>query len=167
MQESEEMEDKLDPNRQLEAPPDTDLNEQLGYVHYSKDEMDVNELNNVTSKIDRNQYADMITKIILQNDGFNEVATLVTDEEVLIAYEKNGDLEENAAADIAKRSADSLMPSFFEVYVSDNSSLMYDIQSLHNSTTDREYDNLINQLIKEMKKSTQGLNNTNEVEDKE
>ena len=47
------------------------------------------------------------------------------------------------------------MPGFFDIYVSDNKSLIGDIQSLHNSSTNREYDNLIEQLINKMKETPQ------------
>lgn len=153
--ESEEIADKLNPNNQTDTMNETEKDHKLGYVRYSKDEIIENENPPIT--MERNQYADMITRIILDNEGFNEVATLVTDQEVLIAYDKSNDLSNEIAADIAKRTADSIMPSFFNIYVSDNESLMYDIQSLHNSTTNREYDNTVNQIIKEMKKSPQGL----------
>lgn len=153
--ESEQIADKLNPNNQANTMDESDKNQKLGYVRYSKDEIGEDENPPIT--MDRNQYADMITRIILDNDGFNEVATLVTDQEVLIAYDKNDDLSVEQAADIAKRTAKSIMPGFFDIYVSDNESLMYDIQSLHNSTTNRQYDNTVNQLIGEMKKSPQGL----------
>ncbi|GGB36538.1 hypothetical protein GCM10011409_12450 [Lentibacillus populi] len=101
--------------------------------------------------------ADMITRLILRNEGFDEVATLVTDEEVLIAYQKNDNLDDRTAADIASKTAKSTMPGFFDVYVSDNGTLMNDIQSLHNSSaTNKNYDNTIEQIINEMNKSPQG-----------
>ncbi|RLL46517.1 hypothetical protein D8M04_04730 [Oceanobacillus piezotolerans] len=153
---TEDISDPLNPDRETER--NTEFNEKLGYVHFSKDEIDVEEETR-SATIDRNQYADMITRTILQNDGFDEVATLVTDQEVLIAYEKSGDLGSEEAADIAVKTAESFMPRFFEVYVSDNPALIHDIQSLHNSTTNRNYDNTINQIIKEMKKTPQGMTN--------
>jgi len=108
------------------------------------------------------EMADMITRIILQYEGFDEVATLVTDEEVLIVYDRNDEMEDENAADIARKTAVSLMPGFFDIYVSDNEALINDIQSLHNSTTNNQnYDNTIDNIISEMKKSPQGTNDQN------
>ncbi|RKQ29606.1 YhcN/YlaJ family sporulation lipoprotein [Oceanobacillus halophilus] len=154
MQERDKVAEELNPNNEREATDNQDLNQQLGYVKYSKNDLDENM--EQEAKIDRPEMAEMITRTILRNDGFEEVATLVTDQEVLIAYEESDKNETGRTAEIAKKTAESMMPSFYEIYVSKNSTLMQDIQSLHNSTTNRNYDNLIEQLIKEMKKSPQG-----------
>lgn len=99
----------------------------------------------------------LITRIALRGEGLEQVATLVTDEEVLIAYEKSDDVDEKEAANIARKTAQSVIPQYYEIYVSDNESLINDIQSLHNSsTTDGSYENTIDQIIKEMEKSPQG-----------
>lgn len=157
--EREEIAEKLNPTRNLEKPENEETNSELGYVRYTKDQL-TNEQGNSEISIDRNEMADSITRIILSNNGFEEVATLVTDKEVLIAYERNEATPEKEAADIARRTALSIMPSFYTIYVSDNETLMQDIQSLHNSTSqNRDYDNTINSIIKEMKKSSQGHEN--------
>ncbi|WP_373893226.1 YhcN/YlaJ family sporulation lipoprotein [Virgibacillus natechei] len=148
----------LNPTReQQQAPVDEELDEKLGYVRYTNDQVDNDREQNRNITIDRNEMANSITRVVLRNDGFEEVATLVTDEKVLIAYEKDEDIDENTAADIAKKTAMSIMPRFFEIYVSDNEILMEDIESLSNSTTEnRNYDNTIDQIIEEMEKSPQG-----------
>lgn len=155
MREDERISNQHNPNTNITPQTGNDVNEQLGYVRYSKNEMDEELEANHSATIDRNTYADMITRIILRHDGFREVATLVTDREVLIAYEKDDGMERETAADIAKKTAESVMPGFFDIYVSDNKSLIGDIQSLHNSSTNREYDNLIEQLINKMKETPQ------------
>ncbi|MBY7143990.1 YhcN/YlaJ family sporulation lipoprotein [Virgibacillus sp. NKC19-3] len=148
----------LNPTReQQQAPVDEELDEKLGYVRYTNDQVDNDQEGNRNITIDRNEMANMITRVILRNDGFEEVATLVTDGEVLIAYEKEQDMDGATAADIAKKTAMSIMPRFFEIYVSENEVLMEDIESLSNSTTEnRNYDNTIDRIIEEMKKSPQG-----------
>ncbi|WP_165767927.1 YhcN/YlaJ family sporulation lipoprotein [Virgibacillus indicus] len=157
MDERNENISELDPARELQAPADDELNNRLGYVRYTKDQLNNDAERNHAVTMDRTQMANMITRIILRNDGFNEVATLVTDEEVLIAYDKNEDIDEDIAADIAKKTAVSVMPEFFDVYVSDNDTLIRDIHSLHNSTTtNKNYDNTIDSIIDEMKNSSQG-----------
>jgi hypothetical protein len=152
MQNRNQIQDELNPNDEFKSRSNQDINHQLGYVRYSKDEIDAQNLNNHEAKIDRREMADMITRLILNNDGFNEVATLVTDQEVLIAYDRDQNSDSKLTKEIAQKTAESVMPRFYKVYVSDNKSFMYDIQSLHNSNTNRDYDQLIQKLIKGMEK---------------
>lgn len=155
--EHDQIADELDPAKENQ-PANPAGDNKLGYVRYTKDQLNNDPEKNHSVTIDRTKMANMITRIILRNDGFEEVATLVTDEKVLIAYSKNEEMDSMKAADMAKKSAVSVMPGYFEIYVSDNELLMQDIQSLHNSSIeDNNYDNTINQIIKEMKKSPQGM----------
>ncbi|ASK62838.1 hypothetical protein CFK37_12115 [Virgibacillus phasianinus] len=161
--EQEQIRNELDPTRNDDTPNTFEEENRLGYVHYTKDQLRNNNENNHAVTMDRHKMADMISRIILRNDGFEEVATLVTDKEVLIAYGKSDGLDKNLAADIAKKSAVSVMPKYFHVYVSDNESLIPQIHSLHNSNTMQgaSYQNTIQSIIKEMKKSPQGIENEN------
>lgn len=148
--------EELDPEQET-TPSNPSGDDKLGYVRYTKEQIEneTEEQHNVT--IDRTNLANMITRIILRNDGFNEAATLVTDDKTLIAYDLD-ELDAARAADMAKKTAVSILPGYFDVYVSDNETLIHDIQSLHNSSVqDNDYDNTINQIIKEMKKSPQGM----------
>ncbi|WP_174614169.1 YhcN/YlaJ family sporulation lipoprotein [Virgibacillus ihumii] len=155
-EEHDQIVEELDPSN--ENTPDNPAQEnKLGYVRYTKEQLNNNSEQNHSVNIDRTKMANMITRIILRNDGFEEVATLVTDQEVLIAYAKNSALNAEEAADIAKKTAVSAVPGYFHVYVSGNETLMDDIQSLHNSSIqDNSYDNTIDSIIREMKKSPQG-----------
>ncbi|MFD1039645.1 YhcN/YlaJ family sporulation lipoprotein [Virgibacillus byunsanensis] len=160
----ERVADEMDPlqdNEQNETQTDPGQNDRLGYVNFSKDELENDNERNHTATIDRTQLADMITRIILRSDGFEQVGTLVTDEEVLIAYRKDEETDSEKAAVMARKTAMSVLPRYFKIYVSENDMLMQDIQSLHNSTVDhKNYDNTIKQIIKEMEKTPQGLDNT-------
>lgn len=153
----DEIVNELDPARHEEyTGEDQELNKKLGFVKYTKDQVKNEPIENIT--IDREKLADMITKNILQNEAFDKAATLVTDEDVLIAYKKNDTLEEEKAAEIARKSAISVMPGYFDIYVSDNDVIMNDIQSLHNSSThNKNYDNYKDEIINEMQKSPQGF----------
>lgn len=160
--EQEQILNELDPAKDDGSRSSYEKENRLGFVHYTKDQLDNDNEDNHAATIDRHKMADMISRIILRNDGFNEVATLITDQEVLIAYGKNDDIDDKLAADIAKRSAVSAMPRFFKIYVSDNTGLIPDIQSLHNSNTQQgDYHNTVESLIKEMKKSPQGMKREN------
>src|SRR5699024_2318642 len=136
--EQEQMSNELQPGKQ-HAPTDTEMDHKLGYVRYQQNQVNDDQENLRSARIDRPKMADMITRMILRNDHFAEVATLVTDQEVLIAYQLNDDADSQTAADIARKTAQSTMPGFFDIYVSDNSNLMNDIQSLHNSSTNKNY----------------------------
>src|SRR5699024_6344233 len=136
---------------------DPDFDKRLGYVNYKKEQ--VNEDENAQITVDRHALADMVTRVLLKNDSFQEVATLVTGNEVLIAYEKDEDNEnsDEETAEFARKTAMSLLPRYFDIYVSDNHNLIDDLHSLHNQTTDtNDYQNTIDSIIKEMEKSPQG-----------
>ncbi|MRH44718.1 hypothetical protein GH741_18890 [Aquibacillus halophilus] len=140
-----------------EKDADQEITSRLGYVKYSKDEIDMEAESNHYVAMDRWEMADTITRMIIRYDGFEEVATLVTDKEVLIAYNKPENMEREKAATIARKTGLSLLPRFYDVYVSDQSVTFRDIQSLQNSLTiDDEYDNTLNSIIEEMKKTPQG-----------
>src|SRR5699024_8070950 len=139
---------------------DTELHDKLGYVKYSK-----HELNNSTARdkqltVDRNEMADNVSRMILHNDHFLQVATLVTDHEVLIAYLKTDEADAEKAKNIARQSAIAIIPRYYEVYVSDDDALIRDIESLHNSSVlNNDYSKTLNQIIEKME------NNENNSED--
>ncbi|MGM8365200.1 YhcN/YlaJ family sporulation lipoprotein [Virgibacillus sp. W0181] len=148
--------DQLDPTLEKSTNTDNQINK-LGYVRYTQDEIKEDNERNRAVTMDRDKMADIIARIILRNDDFAEVATLVTDEQVLIAYQTNDDQVTEYTSDIARKSAMSIVPAYYEIYVSDNDVLMNDIHSLKNSTTEnKNYENTVNAIIKEMKKTPQG-----------
>ncbi|WP_077624940.1 YhcN/YlaJ family sporulation lipoprotein [Sediminibacillus massiliensis] len=136
---------------------ENDMTNRLGYVRYKQDEMNMDQENQQMVTIDRKKMADTITRMLLRHGDFEEAATLVTDEEVLISYSKPEDMDREKAASIAKKTAMSVMPGYFHIYVSDDPTSFRQIQSLKNSTTtDREYDNTLESIISDMKNSPQG-----------
>lgn len=160
---NEEQLDPLDPTAERGSHEINQQLNKLGYVRYKKDELNDNNEQVHEVNINRDEIANMITRIILRNDDFNEVATLVTDEHVLIAYDVEEDRADEHTANIAKQTAESIVPSYFEVYISDNEVLMEDIHSLRNSTTDnKNYENTLNTIIEQMKETT---NNSNRITD--
>ncbi len=108
------------------------------------------------SAIDREQVANIISQLSTDVPNVNDVATLVTDQEVLIAYSSDTK-NRNQTADQVKRTAMSVVPRFYHVYVSDDKNLMRDVENLANlDSTSRNARNSVNQLITLMKKSPQG-----------
>lgn len=149
--------EELDPTRNKQETTDPELDYRLGFVNYTEDQFKDESISDHNISIDRNELADSIARIILSQQGFTEIATLVTDKEVLIAYDTENTLDADEAAKIARESAQSILPPFFDVHVTNNTSLIPDIKSLHNSTTkNKNYNPIIKHIISEMKKSPQG-----------
>ena len=108
------------------------------------------------SALDREQVANIISQLSTDIPNVNDVATLVTDQEVLIAYSTDTK-NRNHTADQVKRTAMSVVPRFYHVYVSDDNNLMRDVENLANmDSTSKNARNSVNSLIKQMKKSPQG-----------
>ncbi|MDN3019810.1 YhcN/YlaJ family sporulation lipoprotein [Paenibacillus sp. BSR1-1] len=128
-----------------------------GYVRHQKSPlMNDNTANNHYTALDREQLANIISKYSTNIHNVNDVATLVTDQEVLIAYDTNSK-DRNLTADQVKKTAMSVVPRYYHVYVTDNKVLMRDVENLANlDSTSRNTRNLVNGLIKQMKKSPQG-----------
>ncbi len=108
------------------------------------------------SAIDREQVANIISQLSTDIPNVNDVATLVTDQEVLIAYSSDTK-DRNFTADQVKRTAMSVVPRYYHVYVSDDNNLMRDVENLANlDSTSKNARNSVNHIIKMMKKSPQG-----------
>lgn len=142
-------ENPLDPTNHQSNDPD--LHDKLGYVKYSKEELENTTAEDKQLTVDRNELADNIARMILHDKAFSQVATLVTDHEVLIAYSKNEDADAKRAESFAKQSATAIIPRYYEVYVSDNSALIRDIESLHNSSVlSNDYSKTLDRIIEDM-----------------
>ncbi|WP_066258583.1 YhcN/YlaJ family sporulation lipoprotein [Neobacillus drentensis] len=128
-----------------------------GFVRHQKSPlMNDNTANDHYTALDREQVANIISKFSTEIPNVNDVATLVTDQEVLIAY-KTDSKDRNLTADQVKKTAMSVVPRYYHVFVTDNKVLMRDVENLANlDSTSRNARNLVNGLIKQMKKSPQG-----------
>ncbi|WP_235845561.1 YhcN/YlaJ family sporulation lipoprotein [Neobacillus novalis] len=128
-----------------------------GFVRHQKSPlMNDNKTNNHYAALDREQVANIISKYSTNIPNVNDVATLVTDQEVLIAYDTDSK-DRNMTADQVKKTAMSVVPRFYHVYVTDNKVLMRDVENLANlDSTSRNSRNLVTGLVAQMKKSPQG-----------
>lgn len=130
----------------------------FGYVRHQKSPiMGDKNANDHYTALNREQLAHIISTYSSDIPNVNDVATLVTDQEVLIAYHtdtKNRDL----TADQVKRTAMSVVPRYYHIYVTDNRALMRDVENLSHldSTTGATARSSINSVIRQMKKSPQG-----------
>lgn len=136
--------------------PKSDRNQEIGYVRNRAEDLKLMDNAGNEVEIDREAMARIINKLLLQNGSFQETATLVTDRNVLIAYQKTEDLDENKAAEIARKTAESVMPRYYHVYVSGKPQHMRDLHSLHNSKTTEDIQATEDKIIKEMKTEPQG-----------
>ncbi|MBT2738128.1 YhcN/YlaJ family sporulation lipoprotein [Bacillus sp. ISL-7] len=133
------------------------VSKNYGFVRHQKSPlMNDNTANDHFTALDREQVANIISKYSTEIPNVNDVATLVTDQEVLIAYDTDSK-DRNLTADQVKKTAMSVVPRYYHVFVTDNKVLMRDVENLANlDSTSRNARNLVNGLIKQMKKSPQG-----------
>ncbi|WP_110113772.1 YhcN/YlaJ family sporulation lipoprotein [Bacillus sp. CGMCC 1.16541] len=136
---------------------DKKKNNRYGYVRHQKSPVaNENQMAQNISTFDREQAADSISRLSTATPNVNDVAVLVTDEEVLIVY-KTDTQNRSETADQVKRTAMSVVPRYYHVYVSDNPSHMADIERFSQvDIRDKNIQSSINQTIKEMLQSPQG-----------
>lgn len=135
----------------------TNKSEDFGYVRHQKSPiLGENVSYDHYAMIDREKTADTIGKFCTEVPNVDDVSTLVTDQEVLIVYATDSN-DRNATADQVKKMAMSVVPSWYKIYVSDNTALRQFVESYATLDSDsRTAHHGIDKLIKEMKKSPQG-----------
>jgi hypothetical protein len=134
------------------------VSDNYGFVRHQKSPiMNDNTANDGYTALDREQLANIISKYSVNVPNVNDAATLVTDQEVLIAYTTDSK-DRNMTADQVKKTAFSVVPRYYHVYVTDNKTLMRDVENLANlDSTSRNARHAVTELIKQMKKSPQGM----------
>lgn len=135
----------------------TNKSEDFGYVRHQRSPI-VGE--NVSydhyAAIDREKVADIIGKYCTEVPNVYDVSTLVTDKEVIIIYATDTD-SRNHTADQVKKMAMSVVPSWYNIYVSDNTALRQNVESFATLDSDsRNAHFAIDKLIKDIQKSPQG-----------
>lgn len=137
--------------------------EKFGYVRQQKSPV---QGENVSYKnmhtMDREQVADSISRLAVTIPNVDDASVLVTSEEVLIAYtmdaQNKDKRERTAVADQVKKTAMSVVPRWYHVYVTDDPHLRRDIENI--ATMDAGSNNVkatIDQTIDRMvKESPQG-----------
>ncbi|WP_235822786.1 YhcN/YlaJ family sporulation lipoprotein [Cytobacillus massiliigabonensis] len=135
----------------------TNKNEDFGYVRHQRSPiLGENVSNDHYAEIDREKVADIIGKYCTEVPNVDDVSTLVTDQEVLIVYATDTD-NQNATADQVKKMAMSVVPSWYKIYVSDDTSLRQTVESYATLDSDSRTAHYgIDKMINEMKKSPQG-----------
>ncbi|WP_191560270.1 YhcN/YlaJ family sporulation lipoprotein [Metabacillus idriensis] len=128
----------------------------FGYVRHVKSNLAEEDDFNKVPGVDHEKVANDISSLIVQLPNIQDVATLVTDEEVLIAYQTDSK-NRNETADQVKKTAISVVPRYYHVYLSDNPEMIKQIEGYSGlDPNNRDIDQIINTTKKEMLKSPQG-----------
>jgi hypothetical protein len=128
----------------------------FGYVRHQRTGVMGAQQDQPEYEIDREQFADMISRLSTHIPNVDDVSTLVTDEEVLIVYQTDAK-DRKDTADQVKKTAMSVVPRWFEIYVSDNPNLRQNVENFATlNTNSDDIDSLLEGVIKQMRKSPQG-----------
>ncbi|ARK31935.1 YhcN/YlaJ family sporulation lipoprotein [Halalkalibacter krulwichiae] len=126
----------------------------FGYQRYDREHVNNNGRQDVIPVVDRSLLADAVTRMVLTNDVVSEAGTLVTDKYVLVAYDAQADNRE-FVADQVKRSALSIVPRYYEVYITDDTDHFDEIERFQNLSSEADgMTGALEQTIEEMKGNT-------------
>lgn len=131
-----------------------DENEQFGYVRYQKEQLAGKQQE--TPAPDREETAHIISSLTVQLPHIQDAAALVTDQEALVVY-KTDSKNRELTADQVKKTAVSVIPRYYHVYISDNPNHMQAIKNYSNlGSGSRDVRDIMSGTIEEMKTSPQG-----------
>ncbi|UCZ52551.1 YhcN/YlaJ family sporulation lipoprotein [Bacillus shivajii] len=106
---------------------------------------------------DRSLLADSISKMATTIQSVEDCAVLVTDQYVLMTYETNGTDDRQLVADQVKKTAMSLVPSYYDIYVSDDPEMGAEIERFEGlSAKEPQYLDSLEETIEQMKRYPQG-----------
>lgn len=135
----------------------SDKSEDFGYVRHQRNPvMGTNSAGDHYAAIDREQLAKIISQFSTDVPNVDDASALVTDDEVIVVY-KTDSKDRQLTADQVKRSAASVVPSWYHVYVTDNTNLRQDVENFATLDSDsRNINSLMDNLIKRVLESPQG-----------
>lgn len=129
----------------------------FGYVRHQKSPIPGDTTQYATIPVlNRENVADLISKLCTQLPNVYDVGTLVTDDTVFVVY-KTDSTNRFETADQVKKTAISVVPRYYHVYVSDNPRMFQDIERFGRlDANSQNVDQVLQQTINEMLKSPQG-----------
>ncbi|WP_260471930.1 YhcN/YlaJ family sporulation lipoprotein [Bacillus sp. HMF5848] len=128
----------------------------FGYVRSQKSPVETTRNKEGLKAIDTEHTASVISELVTQLPNVNDASVLVTDEEALIAYDANTN-NRYETADQVKKTAMSVVPRYYHVYVSDNPLMMRDIEGFSNLSSNTEnIEQVLQNTIRMMLASPQG-----------
>lgn len=105
---------------------------------------------------DRSLLAESISEMAAVLRNVNDVGVLVTDQHVLIAYDSSSP-DRESTADQVKQTAMSVVPSYYDVYVADDITLIDEIERFEGrSSKNQSHHETLQQTIEQMKEYPQG-----------
>ncbi|MED2977108.1 YhcN/YlaJ family sporulation lipoprotein [Bacillus swezeyi] len=111
-------------------------------------------------QINREEMAHIISSLTVQLPNIQDASTLVTDEEALVVYKTDSKKREETA-DQVKKTAASVIPRYYKIYISDDANLIQSVANFSRlGSNSRNVDQLMADTIKEMQKSPQGKTTT-------
>ncbi|WP_307892408.1 YhcN/YlaJ family sporulation lipoprotein [Bacillus swezeyi] len=111
-------------------------------------------------QINREEVAHIISSLTVQLPNIQDASTLVTDEEALVVYKTDSKKREETA-DQVKKTAASVIPRYYKIYISDDANLIQSVANFSRlGSNSRNVDQLMADTIKEMQKSPQGKTTT-------
>nr|WP_302328560.1 YhcN/YlaJ family sporulation lipoprotein [Salirhabdus salicampi] len=130
--------------------------DQFGFVRYNENQLDMDDEEHYSPQIDREELANMITRVLLRIDEIDEVATLITDKYTFVAYSHSAEVDEEWAETTVGMTAASIVPGYYEVYISKEGTAFEDLASLNNNTTTETDDEaMIRQLLNDFERVPQ------------
>ncbi|MCR2823125.1 YhcN/YlaJ family sporulation lipoprotein [Lederbergia panacisoli] len=127
----------------------------FGFVRQVKSPINGGEAAKPIKGINKEQTADNIGKILVLLPGVEDASVLVTDQEVLVAYKTNEkrDSERFEIADQVKKTAISVVPRFYHVYITDDPTLRQNIENIasmnaRSSNKDKTVRDTVNLMLK-------------------
>lgn len=142
-------------------------NDQFGFVRQVKTTSpNQNNKRVPIQTIDKEETADKISKIAVSLPNVKDISVLVTDQEVLIAYQVSDDDEKARfeTADQVKQTAIAIVPRWYHVYLTDDPALKQDVKNIASMTAvTANKDRTVKKIVKLMlERSPQGKSLTKE-----
>ncbi|MBY6270709.1 MAG: sporulation protein [Caldibacillus debilis] len=126
----------------------------FGFVRHVKSPVAGQNPANKPVFINREKLADMISRLVVSLPDVTDCSTLVTSKEALVAY-TTGSRDRRRVAEQVKRTAMSVVPRQYEVYVTDDPSLRKEIENFAGLDSDSGgIDKVLNLTIQRMIDST-------------
>lgn len=113
--------------------------------------------------LDFEQAANMVSRLAVHLPNVHDVSTLVTSHEVLVGY-RTDSKNRKQTADQVKRTALSVLPRFYHAYVTDDPRITARIASLQGQAPTTDNEQMLDAVIKDMKKSSPQGRNVNQSE---
>lgn len=140
-------------------------NQHYGFVRQVKNPVPGESTNiNAGDVVTREQLANQISKLTVGLPDVNDSSVVVTDAEVLIAYQADTSDKRSRArvADQVKKTAESAVPKWFGIYVTDDPTLRQNVENIASMTPNQaNTDKAVKDTVRMMKEnSPQGRNDS-------